>query len=218
MEPWPQRPDASLGPEDGECRSESQPVRRAEPPLRMATMRLTAWEEQRLLIFGAAELARRHRAAGLPLNAPEVVALIADAMLEAARSGGRYEDVEAAGLGAVAPGDVMEGVRELVDEVRLEVLLGDGARLIVLLDPLGDGAAPADDGPGSVRIDETATTRMQRPTDDRERRSLVVRNDSRRTVRVSSHFPFERVNTRLAFDRSNAVGFHLDIPAGDTER
>ena len=50
-------------------------------------MRLTPWEEERLLIFTAAELARRHRAAGLPLNAPEAVALICDAMLEVARAG-----------------------------------------------------------------------------------------------------------------------------------
>ena len=64
-------------------------------------MRLTDWEEERLLIFSAAELARRHRAAGLLLNAPEAVALICDAMLEAARAGASYADVEAAGRAAV---------------------------------------------------------------------------------------------------------------------
>src|SRR5258706_10603701 len=89
-------------------------------------MRLTSWEEERLLIFSAAELARRHRAAGIALNAPEAIALICDAMLEAARAGARYAEVEAAGLAALAPGDVLAGVRELVDEVRLEVLLVDG--------------------------------------------------------------------------------------------
>ena len=60
-------------------------------------MRLTAWEEERLLIFSAAELARRHRDRGLLLNAPEVVALICDTMLVAARAGATYEEVEAAG-------------------------------------------------------------------------------------------------------------------------
>ena len=60
-------------------------------------MRLTPWEEERLLIFTAAELARRHRAAGLLLNQPETVALICDAMLEAARAGASYDEVEAAG-------------------------------------------------------------------------------------------------------------------------
>src|SRR6185436_7946239 len=100
-------------------------------------MRLTGWEEERLLIFAAAELARRHRAAGIALNAPEAIALICDAMLEAARAGASYGDVEAAGLAAVAPADVLHGVRELVDLVSLEVLLGDGTRLITLVDPLG---------------------------------------------------------------------------------
>jgi urease gamma subunit len=100
-------------------------------------MRLTPWEEERLLIFSAAELARRHRAAGLPLNHPEAVALICDVMLEAARAGGSYAEVEAAGRSAVTESELIEGVRDLLDEVRLEVLLGDGTRLIVLLDPLG---------------------------------------------------------------------------------
>ena len=178
-------------------------------------MRLTSWEEERLLIFSAAELARRHQARGLKLNAPEAVALICDAMLEEARAGGSYERVEAAGLDALGPDDVIDGVRELVDEVRLEVLLEDGARLIVLLDPLGREAASGA-GPGAVRLEDAAT--IAPPPDDRERRSLVVGNESRRVVRVSSHFPFERVNARLAFDRTRAAGFHLDIPAGETER
>ena len=175
-------------------------------------MRLTPWEEERLLIFSAAELARRHRVAGLALNAPEAVALICDAMLEAARAGAYYDAVEDAGRAAVAPGEVLDGVRELVDEVRLEVLMADGARLVVLVDPLGAGAPREADGPGAVR-----TTRQEiDPTADRERVTLEVRNDSTRAVRVSSHYPFDRVNSRLAFDRQAAAGFRLDLPAGDS--
>ena len=178
-------------------------------------MRLTDWEEERLLIFSAAELARRHRAAGLALNAPEAIALICDAMLEAARAGASYANVEAAGRAAVAPGDVMPGVRELVDEVRLEVLMGDGTRLVALVDPLGDGAPPIDPGPGAVIPSEGDPVD---PTAGRERRRLTVRNDSVRAVRVSSHYPFDRVNPRLTFDRSAAIGFRLDLPAGASLR
>lgn len=105
-------------------------------------MRLTPLEEERLLIFTAAELARRHRAAGLRLNHPETVALICDAMLEAARSGADYEACVRAGRSAVRPDEVMDGVGDLVGEVRLEVLLADGSRLIVLVDPLGPGPDP----------------------------------------------------------------------------
>lgn len=173
-------------------------------------MRLTAWEEERLLIFTAAELARRHRDHGLLLNAPEVIALICDEMLEAARSGATYEEVESAGYGAVAPEQVLPGVAGLVPEVTLEVLMDDGARLVVLHAPLGEAG---DDAPGAVRQAAPSPT-----TDLRERIELEVRNTSRRVVRVSSHYPFERVNTRLEFDRSVAVGCHLDIDAGSTER
>jgi urease subunit gamma/beta len=175
-------------------------------------MRLTPWEEERLLIFSAAELARRHRAAGLALNAPEAVALICDAMLEAARAGAYYDAVEDAGRAAVAPGEVLDGVRELVDEVRLEVLMADGARLVVLVDPVGAGAPCEADGPGAVRTTRQPTD----PTADRERVTLEVRNDSTRAIRVSSHYPFDRVNSRLAFDRQAVAGFRLDLPAGDS--
>ena len=177
-------------------------------------MRLTPWEEERLLIFSAAELARRHRAAGLKLNAPEAIAIICDAMLEAARAGAYFDAVEDAGRGAVGRDDVLDGVRELVDEVRLEVLMADGARLVVLVDPLGGGAPPDRDGPGAVR-----TTRQPAdPTARREHLRLVVHNESSRVVRVSSHFPFERVNARLSFDREAATGFRLDLPAGGSEQ
>ena len=177
-----------------------------------ASVRLTAWEEERLLIFSAAELARRHRAAGLALNAPEVVALVCDTMLEAARAGASLAEVEAAGLAAVDPGEAMDGVRELVDEIRLEVLSGDGTRLITLVDPLGRGRPMPGGGPGAV-IPGLVTP----ATNDRERRRLEVRSASRRTIRVSSHHPFHRVNSRLVFDRAAATGFRLDLPAGASE-
>ena len=179
-------------------------------------MRLTPWEEERLLIFSAAELARRHRAAGLALNAPEAIALMCDAMLEAARAGHGYAAVEAAGLAAVSPGEVMPGVRELVEDVRLEVLLGDGSRLIVLVDPLGRGAPPDPSGPGAVVAGPPLAEAD--PGASRERRTLSVTNTSRRAVRVSSHFPFHRVNARLAFDRGAAAGFRLDLEAGSSLR
>jgi urease subunit gamma/beta len=179
-------------------------------------MRLTPWEEERLLIFSAAELARRHRAAGIALNAPEAIALICDAMLEAARAGGSHAEVEAAGLAAASAADAMPGVRELVEDVRLEVMLGDGARLIVLVDPLGGGALATGAGPGAII--QAADAEDRAPSAALERRSLEVRNTSRRVVRVSSHFPFDKVNSRHEFDRSAAAGFRLDIDAGSSER
>jgi urease subunit gamma/beta len=177
-------------------------------------VRLTAWEEERLLIFSAAELARRHRGAGHLLNAPEAIALISDAMLEAARAGAAYAEVEVAGRTAVPATDVMPGVRELVREVRLEVLLEDGARLILLSDPLVGEEDPENDGPGAIAF----ALEGPDPTASLERREIQVENTSRRAVRISSHYPFARVNTRLRFDRGLAEGFRLDLPAGASER
>ena len=179
----------------------------------MAPMRLTPWEEERLLVFTAAELARRHRAAGLALNAPEAIALICDAMFEAARAGASYSDIEVAGRAAVKPDEAMPGVRALVEDVRLEVMLDDGVRLVVLVDPLG-GGADAVDGPGAVRLAEGE----REPAPKRETIELEVRSESRRVIRVSSHFPIDRVNPRLVFDREAARGFRLDIEAGESER
>jgi urease subunit gamma/beta len=166
---------------------------------------LTEREQDRLLIFSAAELARRHRASRLLLSAPEAIALMCDAMFEAARAGASYADAEAAGYAAVARDEVMDGVPALVDEVRLEVLLGDGTRVIVLRNPLG---APEVTEP---RAEEEAHAHPQR-----ERRSILVTNTGQHVIRVSSHFPFEQVNQRLSFDRNAARGFHLDIPVGNT--
>jgi len=180
----------------------------------MPAMRLTAWEDERLTIFAAAELARRRRERGIPLNAPEAIALICDAMLEAARAGAGLADVETAGRTALDPRHVLDGVRELVDEVRLEVLVEDGTRLVVLLDPIGDGTPLAPDGPGAIRSDREPDD----PARSRERRTLDVRSTSTRVIRVSSHHPFDRVNPRLVFDRAEAQGFRLDLPAGASER
>ena len=174
-------------------------------------MRLIPWEEERLQVFAAAELARRRREAGVPLNHPEAVAIICDAMLEAARAGGTYADVEAAGRLAVDPFEVIEGVREILDEVRLEVLFGDGSRVIALSDPLSRGKPRDPLGPGALVIGDPADIVVN---EARDAIDLVVTSRSRRRVRVSSHFPFERVNPRLAFDREAAQGFRLDLPAG----
>jgi urease subunit gamma/beta len=101
----------------------------------------------------------------------------------------------------------MDSVPALVDEVRLEVMLGDGTRLILLRNPLG-GPAATDLQPGTDSP----------PPDTRERRTLTVTNTSTRAVRVSSHYPFEQVNARLVFDRDAARGFHLDIAPATTVR
>lgn len=98
-------------------------------------MQLNPTEEDRLRIFAAAELARRTLSRGLLLNVPEATALICDEMHMAARAGASFEDVVEAGRHAVAADQLMPGVAELIDEIRLEVLLDEGSRLVVLRRP-----------------------------------------------------------------------------------
>jgi urease subunit gamma/beta len=174
-------------------------------------MRLIPWEEERLQLFAAAELARRRRAVGLRLNHPEAVAIICDAMLEAARAGASYQEVEATGRVAVEPDQVLDGIRELLSEVRLEVLFGDGTRVVALVDPLGRGDEPNPFGPGALVIGDDGDIEVN---EGREAIELDVTSRSRRRIRISSHYPFDRVNLRLDFDRAAARGFRLDAPAG----
>lgn len=174
-------------------------------------MRIGPTEEARLLVFQAAELARRTRAQGLRLNAPEAIAIACDDMHMAARAGGTIQQVLQAGRASVSPEDLLDGVAELIREIRLEVVLEEGTRLVVLRElgtsPDGTGSAVVTTAGGGVTLNEGL-----------EALELEVLNTSDHEVRVSSHFPFERTNPRLSFDREAAAGTRLDIPAGDTVR
>ena len=174
-------------------------------------MRLTPTEEERLRIFATAELARRNLAHGLKLNAPEAIALVCDAMHLAARSGGSYESVIEGGRAALAAEQVMDGVADIATEIRVEVLLEEGSRLVVLREPFGP-ASP--DGPGAV-VFAGGDVKL---VPERRRITLSVTNTSERPVRVSSHFPLAETNAKLEFDREAAAGFRLDLPAGDSMR
>ena len=52
----------------------------------------------------------------------------------------------------------------------------------------------------------------------RERRTLAVANTGDRPVQVGSHYHFFETNPALDFDREQARGFRLDIPAGTAVR
>src|SRR5881396_1189462 len=98
-------------------------------------MYLSPTESDRLRIFLAAELARRVLGRGLRLNAPEATAIICDEMHLAARSGASYEEVLEAGRRALRDEQLISGVADLIDEIRVEVLLDEGSRLVVLRRP-----------------------------------------------------------------------------------
>ena len=48
--------------------------------------------------------------------------------------------------------------------------------------------------------------------------TLTVANTGDRPIQVGSHYHFYETNAALAFDREQARGFRLDIPAGTATR
>ena len=99
-------------------------------------MHLTPREQEKLLVFTAAELARRRRARGLKLNHPEAMALITAEILEGIRDGRSVSELMAAGLTILSRGDVMEGVPEMLDEVQVEGTFPDGTKLVTVHSPI----------------------------------------------------------------------------------
>jgi urease subunit beta len=53
---------------------------------------------------------------------------------------------------------------------------------------------------------------------DRKAITLTVANTGDRPIQVGSHYHFFETNTALAFDRDQARGYRLDIPAGTAVR
>jgi len=162
-------------------------------------------------VFTAAQLARATLERGLALNAPEAVAYICDEMHMAARGGATFDQVAEVGRMALRRDQVLEGVEGVVPEIRVEVLLEEGTRLLVIREPFG---AASDDAPGAIRYADGDVLLVP----DRERRTVVVTNTGERPIRVSSHFPFWQTNANLDFDRWHTEGFRLDLPAGDSIR
>ena len=164
-------------------------------------MRLLPREQERLLLFLAAELARKRRARGLALNQAEATAIVADTVCEAARDGASYAEAEAAGYAALGEDDVLDGVAALVGRVEVEALFADGSRLIVLHDPIR-ARRPA------------RAARGRAASGSRSGTPLEVVNEGEVLVGVTSHFHFFEVNRALRFDRAAAWGMRLAVPAG----
>jgi urease subunit gamma/beta len=164
-------------------------------------VRLLPSETDRLTLFLAGELARRRRARGLRLSQAEAVALIADETAELARDGLAYAEVERRAYGLLGPGDVQDGVAELVDRIELEPLFADGPRLIVLIEPVARTGPPDPaDAPELEWLPSEA--------------ALRVENLAEVAIAVTSHFHFFETNRALRFDRRAAWGMRLAILPG----
>jgi urease gamma subunit len=99
-------------------------------------MHLTPREQDKLLVFVAADVARRRRARGLRLNYPEAMALITGEVLEGIRDGRTVSDLMAFGISILSREDVMDGVPEMLDEVQVEGTFPDGTKLVTIHRPI----------------------------------------------------------------------------------
>lgn len=180
-------------------------------------MHLTPKDEDRLLLFLAAELARKRRSARLALTYAEARALIADEVAEAARAGATVADAAAQGAQILTDDDVLPGVRTLLGSVQVEAFFEDGQKLVTVHDAIGPGHRSAAEltvipgeilpGDGDLELNAGRATTI-----------VTVENTGDRPVQVGSHFHFFETNRALRFNRAAAFGMRLDIPSGTAVR
>ena len=204
-------------------------------------MHLTPREIDKLILHQAGVLAQKRLARGLRLNYVEAVALIATQLLEFIRDGRPVSELMDLGRRLLGMDNVLDGVAEMIDEVQVEGTFPDGTKLVTVHHPIvaqqgnmtlalygsflpapgeQQSAAPVhavvmiDGAPGAVLpADGELVLNEGRATIE-----LVVANRGDRPIQVGSHYHFIETNRALDFDRAQAYGMRLDIPAGTAVR
>jgi urease subunit gamma len=99
-------------------------------------MMLSPRETEKLVIYQVAELARRRRDRGLKLNFPESIALICEALLEAARDGKSVAEAAELGKQVLTREQVMPEVPDMVTLVQVEATFPTGYQLVSVPNPI----------------------------------------------------------------------------------
>jgi urease subunit gamma len=99
-------------------------------------MHLTPREQEKLLIYVAAQLAGDRRKRGLKLNHPEAVAYMTAAILEGIRDGRSVSELMTYGATLLERKDVMPGVAEMIPELQVEGTFPDGTKLVTVHHPI----------------------------------------------------------------------------------
>lgn len=167
-------------------------------------MELTPSEQDRLLLFTAGQLALARLERGIKLNKPEAIAIISNAVIEAARAGATHEQALNAGQNAVQEKDLMPGVAPLLTGISVEAVFDDGRRLVVVNYPTSEKSFV-----GAVtRLEPTVASVVN------NKLTIRVRNESKIQISVTSHMHFFEVNPKLKFNRELAYGMRPNIPSG----
>lgn len=199
-------------------------------------MHLSPREIEKLMLHQAGVLAQKRLARGTRLNYPEAVALIACQLLEMIRDGRSVAELMDQGRQLLGRRQVMSGVAEMVAEVQVEGTFPDGTKLVTVHQPIAAedgnlemalygsflpvpelsvfGEVEEADVPGTCVIADGKITLNE----GRETVTLDVTNRGDRPIQVGSHYHFVETNPQLSFDRDQAYGTRLDIPAGTAVR
>jgi urease subunit gamma len=99
-------------------------------------MRLSPREQDKLMIYVAAQLASDRKKRGLKLNHPEAVAYLTAAVLEGIRDGRTVAELMTYGTQLLSRKDVMPGVPEMIREFQVEGTFPDGTKLVTVHNPI----------------------------------------------------------------------------------
>lgn len=99
-------------------------------------MLLTPREQEKLMLYVVADIARKRRGRGLRLNIAEATAIICVELLEGARDGKSVAELMEYGRHILNRDDVMDDVPALLPVVQIEATFPDGTKLISCHDPI----------------------------------------------------------------------------------
>lgn len=175
-------------------------------------MFFTNREQEKLLIYMASKLAYERKERGLKLNYPEAVAIISSYIIEGARDGKSVAQLMVDATKILKEDDVMDGVASMMYMVQVEATFDDGTKLVTVHNPIT--YSKKDEIPGEYLIDE-GEIELNKSSDIT---SIEVINKGDRPIQIGSHYHFFEVNSALDFERSQAYGKRVDIPAGTSVR
>ena len=199
-------------------------------------MRLTPKDIDKLLLHQAGFVAQKRYARGLKLNYPESIALISTQLLELIREGYSVAKLMNLGKQILSVNDVIPGVETMIYDVQIEGTFPDGTKLVTVHHPICNDVLDnnlALYGSGLQKsADKIEVNNLSNPTPGktilgegsielntgRLSLTMTVINSGDRPVQVGSHYPFAETNKALVFDRSAALNYRLDIPAGTAVR
>ncbi|MET4177740.1 urease subunit gamma/beta [Bradyrhizobium sp. LA6.1] len=174
-------------------------------------MNLSPTEMDRLVIFSAAQMARRNRSLGIRLSHPEAVAYITDEVMTAARRDIPYTEIRDMAGRLLTSDDVEPGVPQMIPMLYIECMFAEGTKVMAVFEPIApDDAAAEDIVPGEIIAGGDDIELFA----DLPAITIDVLNTGDRDVQVRSHTHFFEVNRALRFDRAAAWGMKVDRPAG----